>query len=145
MWFIIGSSITLLVVILTGFLWLVNFIFVKIPQQQTMMLEIFAIMAVKKTEQQYPLFEEEQKHFVAIENIREIFEESDTMMPGDIAIDTAIRSAIYTVWKEQELLGLSRLKEELDQKAEAMEITQHLKAVKKMQDTVSLDRIIGVL
>jgi hypothetical protein len=144
MYFIIGSSITLLVVILTGFLWFINFIFVKMPQQQMMMIEKFSIMAVKRTEQLHPIFEENQKYYDAVENIKEIFEEFGIVMPGDIAVDTAVRSAIYTVWKDQELLGLSRLKTELDEKAEAMEITQNLKAV-KMQDTDSLDRIIGAL
>lgn len=144
-WFLTCAGITFLLILATGALWFLNYVLVKIPQQQIMLCDTFAIMAVRRAEQQYPLFEEEQKHHVAIENIREIFEESETMMPGDIAIDTAIRSAIYQVWKEQELLGLSRLKAELDEKALQMEDTQKTKITPRIFNTDSLDRILGVL
>lgn len=144
MWFIIGAGIACLLLLATGLLWFLNYMLVKVPQQQILLADKFAIMAVRRVEQQYPLFEEEQKYDLAVERLQEIYQEFQLMPLGDTAIDTAIRAAIYAVWKEQELLGLSRLKAELDEKAAAMEITQQMRITPSIFDTDSIDRIVGV-
>jgi hypothetical protein len=145
MWFLICAGVTFLLILAAGLLWFLNYMLVKVPQQQILLCDTFSPMAVRYAEQKHPLFDEEQKYFVAVERLKEIYEEYQLLPLGDTAIDTAIRSAIYTVWKEQELLGLSKLKAELDQKAESLEITQSRKAIKKRYDTDSIDRIFGVI
>lgn len=145
MWFLICALIALLLIILAGLLWFLNYMLVTVPKQQMLLCETFSIMAVRYAEQKHPCFNEEQKYYLAVERLKEIYEEYQLLPLGDTAIDTAIRSAIYIVWKEQELLGLERLRAELDQKALQMEDTQKMKATPRLFDTDSLDRIIGAI
>jgi len=131
-----------------GFAWyIINYLLVKLPEQQRVMLETFTIPAVKSTKQQY-LFNDEQQHAAAMEKMYDIFKEFNVHPPGYDAVDTKIRSAIYGMWKEEDTLeklraDIEKMKIDIEQMIPHTQTSPSMPVIEvtKVRDTEGIGRI----
>ena len=111
---LLGIALFIIVIVIIGSaLYLINYILVKLPEQQRRILECFSPMIVNQVELEYATLRDEQKKQIAEEKMRDIFVGRSIYMPDDTMIEAAIASAMYRVKQEQATLRMEALRDEI--------------------------------
>ena len=111
---LLGSALFILAIVAAGFAWwVIRYILVKLPERQRDILDRFAPCVVNEVMMKYRVLPEYQQK-IAVERMRNIFDDERIDQPGDAMMEAAISDAMYRKKMQEADMWIRGLKEDLE-------------------------------
>jgi hypothetical protein len=93
---ILGIALFIVAVIIAGFVWwIIRYVLVELPKRQQDILNRFSPCVVNEVMMKYGILPEYQQKQIAVERMRNIFDDECIDQPGDAMMEAAISDAMY--------------------------------------------------